>query len=160
MTSVIAFVIRVDWLRCKANCQTLLGGDDIVLSEKRRVVLSISLCTDVPLPREWGRGDVCTQATYRSVCHGDWNQDRMLLIFYKKSCEFLALGLSIQRLVTFLAAIFEVPTTFPSFSFTWIPVNSSWFLIRTTLQMFAVATRHEWENNKWKKHRTSLSLFA
>ena len=52
MTSVIAFVIRVDWLPCKANCQTLLGGDDIVLSEKRRVVLSISLCTDVPLPRE------------------------------------------------------------------------------------------------------------
>ena len=41
MTLVIAFVITVDWLRCEANCQTLLGGDDIVLSEKRRVVLSI-----------------------------------------------------------------------------------------------------------------------
>ena len=41
MTSNIAFVITVDWLRCEANCQTLLGGDDIVLSEKRRVVLSI-----------------------------------------------------------------------------------------------------------------------
>ena len=41
MTSVIAFVIAVDWLHCKANCQTLLGGDDIVLSEKRRVVSSI-----------------------------------------------------------------------------------------------------------------------
>ena len=41
MTSVIAFVITVDWLRCEANCQTLLGGDDIVLSEKRRVVLLI-----------------------------------------------------------------------------------------------------------------------
>ena len=40
MTSVIAFVITVDWLRCE-NCQTLLGGHDIVLSEKRRVVLSI-----------------------------------------------------------------------------------------------------------------------
>ena len=34
MTSVIAFVIMVDWLHCKANCQTLLGGDDIILSEK------------------------------------------------------------------------------------------------------------------------------
>ena len=43
------------------------------------------------------------------------------------------------RLSTFRAAIFEVPTTFPSLSFTSIPVNSSWFLIRTTLQMFAVA---------------------
>ena len=32
MTSVIAFVITVDWLCCEANCQTLLGGDDIVLS--------------------------------------------------------------------------------------------------------------------------------
>ena len=32
MTSVIAFVITVDWLRCEANCQTLLGGDDIVSS--------------------------------------------------------------------------------------------------------------------------------
>ena len=41
MTSVIAFVITVDWLRCETNCQTLLGGDDIVLSEKRHVVLSI-----------------------------------------------------------------------------------------------------------------------
>ena len=39
--SVIAFVITVDWLRCQANCQALLGGDDIVLSGKRRVVLSI-----------------------------------------------------------------------------------------------------------------------
>ena len=39
MTSVIAFVITVAWLRCEANCQTLLrgGGDDNVLSEKRRV---------------------------------------------------------------------------------------------------------------------------
>ena len=37
MTSVIVFV----WLHCEANCQTLLGGDDIVLSEKRRVVSSI-----------------------------------------------------------------------------------------------------------------------
>ena len=52
MTSVIAFVITVDWLRCEANCQTLQGGDDIVLSEERLVVLSISLCTDVPLPQE------------------------------------------------------------------------------------------------------------
>ena len=41
MTSNIAFVTTVDWLRCKANYQTLLGGDDIVLSEKRPVVLSI-----------------------------------------------------------------------------------------------------------------------
>ena len=41
MTSVIAFVITVDCLRCETNCQTLLGGHDIVLSEKRRVVLSI-----------------------------------------------------------------------------------------------------------------------
>ena len=37
MTSVIAFVITVDWLRCEANCQTLLAGDDSVLSEKRCV---------------------------------------------------------------------------------------------------------------------------
>ena len=37
MTSVIAFVITVDWLRCEANCQTLLGGGDSVLYEKRRV---------------------------------------------------------------------------------------------------------------------------
>ena len=37
MTPVVAFVITVDWLRCEANCQTLLGGDDIVMSEKRRV---------------------------------------------------------------------------------------------------------------------------
>ena len=37
MTSVIAFVVRVDWLRCEANCHTLLGGDDSVLHEKRRV---------------------------------------------------------------------------------------------------------------------------
>ena len=43
MTSVIAFVITVDWLRCKANCQTLLGGDDIVLFEKRCVVVSICM---------------------------------------------------------------------------------------------------------------------
>ena len=43
MTSVIVFIITVDWLHCKANCQTLLGGDDIVLSEKRRVVLSICM---------------------------------------------------------------------------------------------------------------------
>ena len=50
MTSVIAFVITVDWLRCKANCQTLLGGDDIILSEKRN--------------RKGG-------LSYRSVCHGD-----------------------------------------------------------------------------------------
>ena len=56
MTSNIAFVITVDWLRCEANCQTLLGGDDIVLSEKR----------------------------HRSVCHGDWNQDRIFLLFYKR----------------------------------------------------------------------------
>ena len=41
MLSVIAFVITVDWLHCEANCQTLLGGDDIILSEKRRVVLSM-----------------------------------------------------------------------------------------------------------------------
>ena len=26
MTSVIAFVITVDWLCCEANCHTLLGG--------------------------------------------------------------------------------------------------------------------------------------
>ena len=26
MTSVIAFVMVVDWLRCEANYQTLLGG--------------------------------------------------------------------------------------------------------------------------------------
>jgi len=26
MTSVMAFVITVDWLRCEANCHTLLGG--------------------------------------------------------------------------------------------------------------------------------------
>ena len=38
MTSVIAFVITVDWLRCEANCQVLLGGDDIVLSGKRCLV--------------------------------------------------------------------------------------------------------------------------
>ena len=37
MKSVIAFVITVDWLRFEANCQTLLGGDDSVLSEKRHV---------------------------------------------------------------------------------------------------------------------------
>ena len=37
MTSVIVFVLTVDWLRCKANCQTLLGGDDSDLSEERRV---------------------------------------------------------------------------------------------------------------------------
>ena len=43
MTSVIAFVITVDWLRCEANCQALLGGDDIVLSRKRRLVLSICM---------------------------------------------------------------------------------------------------------------------
>ena len=46
MMSVIAFVITVDWLRCEANCQALLGGDDIVLS---------------------GKGAL----SYRSVCHGD-----------------------------------------------------------------------------------------
>ena len=43
MTSVIAFVITVDWLRCETNCQALLGGDDIVLSGKRRLVLSICM---------------------------------------------------------------------------------------------------------------------
>ena len=43
MTSVIAFVITVDWLRCEANCQALLGGDDIVLSGKRHLVLSICM---------------------------------------------------------------------------------------------------------------------
>ena len=37
MTSVIVFVLTVDWLRCEANCQTLLGGDDSDLSEERRV---------------------------------------------------------------------------------------------------------------------------
>ena len=63
-------------------------------------------------------------------------------------------------ILTFLAAIFEVPTTFPSFSFTSIPVNSSWFLISTTLQMFAVATRRERENNWWKNFEPAfLSLF-
>ena len=68
---------------------------------------------------------------------------------------YTVVSFSIQQfcisLFTFLAAIFEVPTTFPSFSFTSIPVNNSWFLISTTLQMFAVATRRERENNKWKK---------
>ena len=29
MTSVIAFVITVNWLRCEANCQALLCGDDL-----------------------------------------------------------------------------------------------------------------------------------
>ena len=53
---------------------------------------------------------------------------------------------------TFRAAIFEVPTTFPSLSFTSIPVNSSWFLIRTTLQIFAVARGR-------KENFVSLSLF-
>ena len=43
MTSVVAFVIMVDWLHCEANCQVLLGGDDIFLSGKRRVVLSICM---------------------------------------------------------------------------------------------------------------------
>ena len=43
MTSVIAFVVTVDWLCCEANCQALLGWDDIVLSGKRRVVLSICM---------------------------------------------------------------------------------------------------------------------
>ena len=43
MTSVIAFVIMVDWLCCEANCQALLGGDDIILSGKRHVVLSICM---------------------------------------------------------------------------------------------------------------------
>ena len=43
MTSVIAFVITVDWLRCKANCQALLGWDDIILSGKKRVILSICM---------------------------------------------------------------------------------------------------------------------
>ena len=43
MTSVIVFVITVDWLPCKANCQALLGWDDIVLSGKRRIVLSICM---------------------------------------------------------------------------------------------------------------------
>ena len=37
MTSVIAFVITVAWLHCEANCHTLLGRDDIILSEKRHV---------------------------------------------------------------------------------------------------------------------------
>ena len=50
MTSVIAFVIRVDWLRCEANCQTLLGGDDIILCGKRKRKGALS---------------------YRSVGHGD-----------------------------------------------------------------------------------------
>ena len=54
---------------------------------------------------------------------------------------------------TFRAAIFEVPITFPSLSFTSIPVNSSWFLIRTTLQIFAVARRRE-------ENFVSLSQFA
>ena len=36
MTSVISFVIMVDWLRCKANSQMLLGRDDIILQEKRK----------------------------------------------------------------------------------------------------------------------------
>ena len=36
MTSVISFVIMVDWLRCKANSQMLLGRDDIILHEKRK----------------------------------------------------------------------------------------------------------------------------
>ena len=43
MTSVISFIIMVDWLRCEANCEALLGGHDIVLSGKRRVVLSICM---------------------------------------------------------------------------------------------------------------------
>ena len=43
MTSVIAFIIMVDWLRCEANCQALLSMDDIVVSGKRRVVLSICM---------------------------------------------------------------------------------------------------------------------
>ena len=47
MTSAIAFVITVDLLRCEANCQTLLGGDDIVLSEKSRLVLSICISPGV-----------------------------------------------------------------------------------------------------------------
>jgi len=52
------------------------------------------------------------------------------------------------QLYTFRAAIFDVPTTFPSLSFTSIPVNSSWFLISTTLQMLAVARRQ----GKKEKH--------
>ena len=59
MTSVIAFVITVDWLLCEVNCQALLGGDDIVL----------------------GKGAL----SYRSVYHGNWNHDRILLLFYKKN---------------------------------------------------------------------------
>ena len=43
MMSVIAFVITVDWLCCEANCQALLGWDDIILSGKRCVVLSICM---------------------------------------------------------------------------------------------------------------------
>ena len=50
MTSVIAFTITVDWLRCEANCQTLLGVDGIILCEKRKRKGAFS---------------------YRSVCHGD-----------------------------------------------------------------------------------------
>ena len=56
MTSVIAFVITVDWMRCEANCQALLGGDDIVCLRKGAL-------------------------SYRSVCHDDW----ILLLFYKKN---------------------------------------------------------------------------
>ena len=41
MTSVITFVITVDWLRCEANSQTLLGGVDVILCEKSPVVLSV-----------------------------------------------------------------------------------------------------------------------
>ena len=37
MTSVIVFVLTVDWLCCEANCQTLLAGDDSDLSEERHV---------------------------------------------------------------------------------------------------------------------------
>ena len=41
----VSYSVRfmVDWLRFEANCQALLGGDDVVLSGKRCNVLSICM---------------------------------------------------------------------------------------------------------------------
>ena len=49
MTSVIAFVITVAWLRCEANCQTLLrggeGGGMITFCRRKGALQNVSMLT-------------------------------------------------------------------------------------------------------------------
>ena len=48
MTSVIAFVITVAWLRCEANCQTLLrggGGGMITFCRRKGALQNVNMLT-------------------------------------------------------------------------------------------------------------------